>query len=144
MQLTKAMTESDHCADKMELDRALKESAAEFTGAHEDELQRVLKESSMDYVSRVLHRCRVSTSTQLAYHCVDTVYLHFKRTDVRPEKVNGALGLRRNQFRAGTESAGKLVGVVPSKRTWSKAASVASWTATRTTPQSYSNTTRIS
>lgn len=114
MQLTKAMTESDHCADKMELDRALKESAAEFTGAHEDELQRVLKESSMDYVSRVLHRCRVSTSTLLAYHCVDTVYLHFKRTDVRPEKVNGALGLRRNQFRAGTESAGQLVGVVPS------------------------------
>ena len=50
LQLTKAKTESDQYADEMELKRILKESAAEFTEAHDDELQRVLKESSMDYV----------------------------------------------------------------------------------------------
>lgn len=54
MQLTKAKTESDQYADEMELERVLKESKAEFTGAddEDDELQRVLKESSMDYVRK--------------------------------------------------------------------------------------------
>jgi OTU-like cysteine protease len=53
MQITKAKTESDHLADEMELARVLNESREELLGRNNDELQRVLKESSRDFVSFV-------------------------------------------------------------------------------------------
>jgi OTU domain-containing protein 5 len=46
LQITKAKTESDQLADEAELQRILKESHDE----KDDELQRVLKQTSMDYV----------------------------------------------------------------------------------------------
>jgi hypothetical protein len=56
LQITKAKTESDQLADQMELDRIIQESKADFKDSQDDELQRVLKESSMDYV-RFVNGC---------------------------------------------------------------------------------------
>lgn len=49
LQLTKAKTESDALHDQMELERVLAESKKELKNTEEDELQRVLKESSRDF-----------------------------------------------------------------------------------------------
>lgn len=51
MQLTKAKIESDQLADEMELARVLKESREELVGKNDDDFQRVLKDSSRDFVS---------------------------------------------------------------------------------------------
>lgn len=50
MQVTKAKAESDQLADEMEFERVLKESQEELNGQQDDDLQRVLKESSRDFV----------------------------------------------------------------------------------------------
>lgn len=51
MQITKAITESDQLADQLELERVLKESKEEVLHQTDDELQKVLSESTRDYVS---------------------------------------------------------------------------------------------
>jgi hypothetical protein len=58
MQITKAKIESDHLADEMELVRVLKESREELVGKNDDEFQRVLKDSSRDFVS--IYSCFLS------------------------------------------------------------------------------------
>lgn len=50
MQISKAKTESDHVADQMELQRVLNASKDEFNVSSDNELMRVLKESSVDFV----------------------------------------------------------------------------------------------
>jgi OTU-like cysteine protease len=51
MQVTKAITESDQLADEFELKRILKESQVEVLEKADEDLQKVLKESSRDFVS---------------------------------------------------------------------------------------------
>jgi OTU domain-containing protein 5 len=51
MQITKAITESDQLADELELERVIKESKDEIHNQTEEELQKVLTESSRDFVS---------------------------------------------------------------------------------------------
>ncbi len=51
MQITKAITESDQLADQLELERVIKESKEEVLHQTDDELQKVLTESTRDYVS---------------------------------------------------------------------------------------------
>lgn len=51
MQVTQAKAESDRLADDMELQRILRESKDEHKAQEEDQLQRILKASSVDFVS---------------------------------------------------------------------------------------------
>ena len=67
MQITKAITESDQLADQLELERVLKESREEIRNQTDDELQKVLTESSRDFVSVHLDASFMSMSIFLCF-----------------------------------------------------------------------------
>lgn len=70
LQVTQAKAESDRMADDMELQRILKESKDEHKEKEEDQLQRILKASSVDFVSYIrrlfAHSLTTSPSLLLA------------------------------------------------------------------------------